>query len=79
MVAPMPLLRAQIPPEVDLLIRAIQPLKNTGKDWTLGDIATEALILWLKQPENKALIERHNLLKALEDQGLSVDFYSEQK
>jgi hypothetical protein len=67
--------RAQLPPDLDLMIRAIAPLKNSGKDWTLSDIVVEALIQWLKQPENQRLIEQHNLLQALRDRGFSTEPY----
>lgn len=66
--------RAQVPPEVDVLVRAIAPLKNPadndGKEWSISDIATEALMEWLRKPENRQLIEDHNLIKALEQRGL---------
>ncbi|NEP19881.1 MAG: hypothetical protein F6J97_23835 [Leptolyngbya sp. SIO4C1] len=66
--------RAQVSPEVDVLVRAIAPLKNPadndGKEWIISDIATEALIEWLRKPENRQLIEDHNLIKALEQRGL---------
>lgn len=69
--------RAQVPRDVDFLVRALVPLKNTGKDWTLSDVATEALADWLRKPENKQLIEEHNLLQALERRGLSTTIYNE--
>lgn len=71
--------RAQVPASIDFLIRALVPLKNTGKDWTIGDVATEALIEWLLKPENKELVERHSLLEALERRGMSTDLYDEPK
>jgi hypothetical protein len=64
--------RAQVPPYVDFVVRAIAPLKNSGQDWSLGDIAHEALTDWLKKPENQALIKKHNLLEALADKGIEV-------
>lgn len=67
--------RAQVPPEIDFLMRAIVPLKNAGKDWTISDVATEAFIDWLRKPENRQLVEQHNLLQALERRGLSTDIY----
>jgi hypothetical protein len=69
--------RAQVPMSIDFLIRALVPLKNAGKDWTIGDIATEALTEWLLKPENRELVERHSLLEALERRGSSTDIYSE--
>ena len=71
--------RAQIPRDVDFLVRALVPLKNTGKDWTLSDVATEALADWLKKAENRQLIEEHNLLHALERRGLATNIYDEGK
>lgn len=69
--------RAQVPPDIDFLIRAIAPLKNSGKDWSISDVATEALIDWLKKPENQALVEEHNLVQALQRRGLTTTLYSE--
>ncbi|MGI0494319.1 hypothetical protein ACN4EG_21235 [Alkalinema pantanalense CENA528] len=67
--------RAQLPTDLDLLIRAIAPLKNGGKDWTLSDIAAEAFMDWLKKPENQHLIQQHNLLQALHDRGFDTTSY----
>lgn len=67
--------RAQVPRDIDFLIRAITPLKNSGQDWSISDVTTEALIEWLKKPENRRLVEEHNLLKALENRGLSTNIY----
>ena len=67
--------RAQVPPDVDFLLRAIAPLKNSGRDWTISDVATEALMDWLRKPENQALVEQHSLLQALERRGLSTEIY----
>jgi D-alanyl-D-alanine dipeptidase len=69
--------RGQVPPDVDFLIRAIAPLKNSGKDWSVSDVLTEALVDWLRKPENQALVERHNLMEALEKRGLTTDVYSD--
>ncbi|PZV10943.1 MAG: hypothetical protein DCF22_15500 [Leptolyngbya sp.] len=71
--------RAQVPRDVDFLVRALVPLKNTGKDWSLSDVATEALVDWLKKSENRQLIEEHNLLQALERRGLATSIYDEGK
>lgn len=67
--------RAQLPQDIDFLIRAIVPFKNAGKDWTISDIAQEALIEWLRKPENRELIERHNILEALKQRGLETKVY----
>ncbi len=69
--------RAQVPVSVDFLVRALVPLKNSGKDWAIGDIATEALTEWLRKPENRELVENHSLLAALERRGLSTDIYDD--
>ena len=67
--------RAQVPQDIDFLIRAIAPLKNAGKDWTLSDVAVEALAEWLRKPENRELVEAHNLLEALQRRGLTTNIY----
>ncbi|MBD1997296.1 hypothetical protein H6F88_30080 [Oculatella sp. FACHB-28] len=67
------LFRAYIPPRIDFLIRAIVPLKNSGKDWNLSDVLTEALEDWLNKAENRALIERHNLEQALREKMVSEE------
>lgn len=67
--------RAQVPRDVDFLIRAITPLKNSGKDWSLSDVTTEALQDWLRKPENRRLIRTHNLLHALAERGLQTDLF----
>jgi len=69
--------RAQIRPDVDFLIRAVIPLKNMGKDWSIGDVANEALADWLRKPENRAIVKNHNLLQALEQRGLTTNVYSD--
>jgi hypothetical protein len=69
--------RAQVRPDVDFLVRAIIPLKNAGKDWSVSDVANEALAEWLQKPENRELIESHNLLDALERRGLTTTIYNE--
>lgn len=68
--------RVYIRPDVDFLIRAVIPLKNSGKDWSVGDVANEALADWLRKPENQAIVNNHNLLQALEQRGLTTDIYS---
>lgn len=53
--------RGYIPADLNKLIRAIAALKNGDRDWSLSDVLTEALEDWLQKPENRALIEKHNL------------------
>lgn len=67
--------RSQVPRDVDFLVRALVPLKDNGKDWTISDVATEALVDWLRKPENKQLIDEHNLLQALKRRGLTTSIY----
>lgn len=67
--------RAQVPRDIDFLIRAITPLKNSGRDWSISDVATEALQDWLQKPENRRLVEEHNLLRALKHRGLNTNLY----
>lgn len=67
--------RAQVPQDIDFLIRAIAPLKNAGKDWTLSDVVVEALAEWLRKPENRELVEAHNLLEGLQRRGLTTNVY----
>jgi hypothetical protein len=69
--------RAQVPQDIDFLIRAIAPFKNAGKDWTLSDIVVEALAEWLQKPENRELVESHNILEGLERRGLTTQIYSD--
>jgi hypothetical protein len=69
--------RAQVPQDIDFLIRAIAPLKNAGKDWTLSDVVVEALTEWLRKPENRELVEAHNLLEALQRRGLTTNIYND--
>lgn len=69
--------RAQVPVDVDFLIRAISPFKNSGKDWTISDIVVEALAEWLRKPENRELVEAHNLLEGLERRGLTTTIYND--
>ena len=54
-------LRVYVPDELDRLVRALSAIKNGDRDWTLSDIATEALQDWVSKPENQALIDRHRL------------------
>lgn len=68
--------RAQVPQDIDFLIRAVAPFKNAGKDWTLSDIAVEALSEWLQKPENRELVESHNILEGLRRRGLTTSVYS---
>jgi hypothetical protein len=68
--------RAQVPQDIDFLIRAIAPFKDSGKDWSLSDIVVEALLEWLQKPENRELIESHNILEGLERRGLTTNIYS---
>jgi hypothetical protein len=67
--------RAQVPVDIDFLIRAILPFKNAGKDWTISDIVVEAFVEWLRKPENRELVEAHNLLNGLERRGLTTTIY----
>lgn len=67
-----PEFRTRIPHHLNFLIRAITPLKNTGKDWNYSDVATEAFTDWLKKPENVALIKQHKLLTALKERGIEM-------
>ena len=67
--------RAQVPQDIDFLIRAIAPLKNAGKDWTLSDVVVEALAEWLRKPENRELVEAHNFLEGLQRRGLTTNVY----
>lgn len=69
--------RAQLPPDIDFLVRAIVPFKNSGKDWTLSDVVVEALTEWLQKPENCELVESHNLLEGLQRRGLTTNIYNE--
>jgi hypothetical protein len=69
--------RAQVPQDIDFLVRAIMPFKNSGKDWSLSDIVVEALTEWLQKPENRELVESHNLLEGLERRGLSTNLYKD--
>lgn len=69
--------RAQVPLDIDFLIRAILPFKNSGKDWSLSDIVVEALTEWLQKPENRELIKSHNLLEGLQRRGLTTNTYSD--
>lgn len=68
--------RAQVPQDVDFLIRAVAPFKNAGRDWTLSDIVVEALSEWLQKPENRELVESHNILEGLKRRGLTTSIYS---
>ncbi|WP_413167567.1 hypothetical protein ACL6C3_12915 [Capilliphycus salinus ALCB114379] len=67
--------RAQLPQDIDFLVRAIAPFKDAGRDWTLSDIVVEALTEWLRKPENRELIEVHNILEGLERRGLTTHVY----
>lgn len=64
--------RLQVPEHIDFLVRAIAPLKNSGKDWTLKEIAEEAFTDWLNRPENTEILKDYNLLKALKSKGLEA-------
>jgi hypothetical protein len=59
-------IRAQIPSDVDFLIRAIAPLLNSNKDWSVSDIVSVALQEWLNKPEIQEIIDQHNLKLAFE-------------
>lgn len=60
-------LRAYPPKVLKQLVKAIAGLKNGGQDWTISDIATEALVDWLHKPENLELIKHHNLQNLLDE------------
>jgi hypothetical protein len=60
-------IRAYPPKVLKQLVKAIAGLKNGGRDWTISDITTEALVEWLHKPENLELIERHNLKELLDE------------
>jgi len=60
-------LRAYPPKVLKQLVKAITGLKNGGRDWTLSDITTEALVDWLHKPENLELIKHHNLQNLLDE------------
>lgn len=64
--------RIEIPQNIDSLVKLLAELKNSGKDWTLKDVAEEAMTDWLCKPENIALIKKHKLAEALETKGLSL-------
>jgi hypothetical protein len=53
--------RVYIPGKLKRIIKTMAGLKNSGRDWTMGDIATEALEDWLKKTENAELVKRHKL------------------
>lgn len=69
--------RAQVPLDIDFLVRAVMPFKNTGKDWSLSDIVVEALSEWLRKPENRELVKAHNLLEGLQRRGLTTSIYDD--
>jgi hypothetical protein len=54
-------IRAYVEPELKRTIKAIAGLKNSGRDWSISDVVTEALEDWLKKPENAELVKRHKL------------------
>lgn len=56
-------IRAYVSPDLKRKIKAIAGLKNSGRDWTMSDIVSEALEDWLQKPENAELIKRHQLDK----------------
>ena len=47
--------------ELKRLIKALAGLRNTGRDWTMGECVTEAIEDWIKKPENQELIRKHSL------------------
>ncbi|NJO47590.1 MAG: hypothetical protein HC835_19395 [Oscillatoriales cyanobacterium RM2_1_1] len=67
--------RAQISQDIDFIVRAIIPFKDAGRDWSISDVAVEALIEWLQKPENRELVEVHNILEGLERRGLTTNIY----
>ncbi|UBF30069.1 hypothetical protein K9N68_38440 (plasmid) [Kovacikia minuta CCNUW1] len=60
-------LRVQVPKGLDTLVRMIAPFLNTGQMWTPAEVVTDALVLWLKQPQNQALIKRHKINERLKE------------
>ena len=60
--------RGYIPADLDKLVRALSVIKNGERDWSLSDVLTEALQDWISKPENKALIDKHNLSNLQSDQ-----------
>lgn len=60
-------IRAYPPKGLKQLVKAIAGLKNGGRDWTISDITTEALVDWLHKPENIELIRHHNLQSLLDE------------
>lgn len=47
--------------ELKRLIKALAGLRNTGRDWTMGECVTEAIEDWIQKPENQELIKKHSL------------------
>lgn len=60
-------LRVQIPKGLDAIVRMIAPFLNAGRMWTPAEVVTEALVLWLLQPENQELIKRHKIEERLKE------------
>ena len=50
-------IRGYIPAELNKIFRAVVTLKDTN----LSDSLQEAIADWLKKPENKKIIDKHNL------------------
>jgi hypothetical protein len=59
-------LRAQVPPDIGYLVRAIASLRDPEKDLTISDVVTEALQEFIDKPEIQKLIDQHNLRLGLE-------------
>ena len=54
-------IRAYVTPELKRKVKAIAGLKNSGRDWSISDVVTEALEEWLQKPENAEIVKRHKL------------------
>lgn len=55
--------RVYITQDLDRLVRALAAIKNGDRDWSLSDVAQQALELWVQLPENQELVQRHSLDK----------------
>lgn len=54
------LVRGYVSPSLKRLLKAVITLRM-DKDWTVSDVLQEAIVNWLKQPENQAVIQQHRL------------------
>lgn len=55
--------RVYVTQDLDRVVRALAAIKNGDRDWSLSDVAQQALENWVQLPENQELIERHSLDK----------------